>query len=133
MLKIGRRASCTISLVLSVVTLAAVVVAAFFMPRIAEVYCRAHVTPADAPFYLRYTFILVVSYLILAVPLMIMIIKEIGFKLVLPDFKNLIDEVLYYTRGFDTILESSILMMVLNMVQMEISQLPSLLLKDIQM
>lgn len=67
MLKIGRRASCTISLVLSVVTLAAVVVAAFFMPRIAEVYCRAHVTPADAPFYLRYTFILVVSYLILAV------------------------------------------------------------------
>ena len=31
--------------------------------------------------------------------------------ILIPFFKNLIDEVLYYTRGFDTILESSILMM----------------------
>lgn len=63
--QISRRASSVISLVLSAVTLAAIVTGAFFMPRITAALCGTKLTPPDAPFYLSYAFVLAVAYLIL--------------------------------------------------------------------
>ena len=64
--RIGRRASCTISLIMSAITLAAVAVAAIFMPRIVDAFCGIRGDMADVPFYLHHSFILIVAYLILA-------------------------------------------------------------------
>lgn len=68
--KIGRRASCVISLVLSVITLAAIAVGAVFMPRIVAAMVELKTDLAGAPFYLRYPFLLTIAYLILAVAAM---------------------------------------------------------------
>ena len=68
--KIGRRASCVISLVLSVITLAAIAVGAVFMPRIVAAMVELKTDLAGAPFYLRYPFLLTIAYLLLAVAAM---------------------------------------------------------------
>ena len=68
MLKIGRRASCVISLVLSVLTLAAIAVSAVFMPRLAGLLYNLKSSAQDLPlFFGSFPFILTVAYLILAV------------------------------------------------------------------
>ena len=64
--KIGRRASCVISLVLSVFTMAAIVVAACFMPRIVTALAGTKAEIPEAAFYVKYPFLLTIAYLILA-------------------------------------------------------------------
>lgn len=66
MLKIGRRASCVISLVLSIIIMTAIVAAAIFLPQIVTALMGVKVEIPEAAFYVKYPFILTVSYLILA-------------------------------------------------------------------
>lgn len=64
--KIGRRASCVISLVLSIFTMAAIVAAAILMPQIVAALAGVNVEIPEAAFYVKYPFLLIVAYLILA-------------------------------------------------------------------